>query len=277
MARPLIFGPCAMLGSYDENAVFSSIDKYGRYAFGQQGKITQWNMARLADCLLPLLLEFSHEEGDSSKEQQALEKVAAVIHQYNAKFETAYYAMYTNKLGLEAVNSDNNALIDSLLAIMQSKGLDYTQTFHRLTQSLTDFVKAEALKSELGDWYETWLCALNNANVQQKVNTQGKTNIQDKVNTQGKVNAAQSLMSKNNPVVIPRNHHVEVILVRCEEAIADNLADNSQQRAVNDDINCIVDEFFEVLRSPYQELESTKIFQDTPKDGDRYYQTFCGT
>jgi len=274
------FGPCAMLGIYDENAVFSSIDEYGRYAFTNQAKIAQWNMARLADCLLPLLLECSDGKRDEksdksgySKEQEsrAVAKVEAVIHQYTHKFEQAYYAMYANKLGLDAANSDNHDLIDGLLAIMQTKGLDYTQTFHRLTQSLTQSltgkVKAEALKNELGEWYETWLCALNSTNSA----VQHKVNIQDKVNIQ--VKAAQTLMSKSNPVVIPRNHHVEAILTRCEEAINDD----SQQVAANDSINHIVNEFLTVLQSPYQELDSTKNFQDTPEDGDQYYQTFCGT
>lgn len=254
------FGPCAMLGIYDENAVFSSIDEYGRYAFANQSKIAQWNMARLADCLLPLLIAFSNENGSSTEQgSRAVAKVEAVIHQYTDKFSQAYYAMYANKLGLGAANSDNNVLIDDLLAIMQTKGLDYTQTFHRLTQSLTNFVKAEELKIELGEWYETWLCAFKKAKT--------KANIQHNVKT------AQALMSKNNPVVIPRNHHVESILARCEEVIHDD----SQQTSASDSVNTIVSEFLTVLQSPYQELDATESFQDTPEDGDQYYQTFCGT
>ncbi len=271
------FGPCAMLGSYDENAVFSSIDEYGRYAFANQAKIAQWNMARLADCLLPLLLEFSDGKGNEngcSKEQEsrAVAKVEAVIHQYTDKFEQAYYTMYANKLGLEAASSDNNTLIDDLLAIMQTHGLDYTQTFHRLTQSLTDLVKAEALKTELGEWYETWLRILKESIIEKNILKESTVKNTDEL-VQQQYKVVQTLMSKNNPVVIPRNHHVEAILARCEEAIADH----SQQVAANGDINNIVNEFLTVLLSPYQELNTTKNFQDTPKDGDRYYQTFCGT
>lgn len=257
------FGPCAMMGSYDEKAVFSSIDEYGRYAFGNQGKIAQWNMARLADCLLPLLLECQSNSGDGTtskkeQEQRAIEKVEVVIHQYMNKFDKAYYAMYASKLGLCNVNSDTKALINDLLAKMQTQGLDYTQTFFRLTQSLTNSAIADKLKTELGDWYQVWLSTLEKINLSAQLNC---------------IEGAQILMSKNNPVVIPRNHHVEAILTRCEEAIIDD----SQQLSMSETINNITGEFLDVLRSPYCELDVTKNYQDTPADDDRYYQTFCGT
>ena len=77
----LDFGPCAMLGKYNENEVFSSIDEYGRYAFGNQGKIAQWNMARLADCLIPLLIAAGDTKlSKKEQEQQALTKVETLIH-----------------------------------------------------------------------------------------------------------------------------------------------------------------------------------------------------
>lgn len=261
------FGPCAMMGSYHEKAVFSSIDEYGRYAFGSQGKIAQWNMARLADCLLPLITECQIEPCDESlsiedkkqaQQQLALEKLEKIIHQYSSKFEVAYYAMYANKLGMSQIYSAHKVLIDSLLEIMQTKRLDYTQTFYRLTQSLKDKIIADELKAELGDWYSTWLSVIE------------KTNYNDQDNN---IEAALAIMSKNNPVVIPRNHHVEQILSRCEDA----LANSSTQLSANGSIDSIVAEFLTVLRSPYCELDATKNYQDAPADGDRYYQTFCGT
>lgn len=276
------FGPCAMMGSYDENAVFSSIDEYGRYAYGNQGKIAQWNMARLADCLLPLLIDFSDgkssdEKGTEQKikqeikqeiKKQALEKVEKVIHQYTTKFDTAYYVMYAKKLGMTKVNSLAKTLIDNLLTIMQTQHLDYTQTFHYLTQSLTDPLKhntkkegekegsteKDKLSSTLSDWYTSWIATLKQVNISKQ--------------------EAKNLMTKNNPVVIPRNHHIEVLLARCEHAI-----DNSKQHLISENIVVlsIVDEFLHVIRSPYQTLDATKNYQDIPKDNDKYYQTFCGT
>ena len=262
------FGPCAMMGDYDENAVFSSIDEYGRYAFSNQGKIAQWNMARLADCLLPLLIGFikdttkenDNDENDSEQalEQQALTKIEELIHQYTTKFDEAYYVMYANKIGMNESCSVSKTLVDGLLAIMQKQSLDYTHTFHQLTQSLTDSEQAEQLKSVLGGWYATWLSALKQVDVKPKQNT---------------IQIAQALMAKNNPVVIPRNHHVEAILTRCEEAIATDV----QQLSPFDTINSIVGEFLRVLHSPYHELDGTEKYQDAPADGNSCYQTFCGT
>jgi len=266
------FGPCAMMGSYDEKAVFSSIDEYGRYAFGDQGKIAQWNMARLADCLLPLLQPLLHQcnvesgnESSNKKEQEqlALEKIETVIHQYKDKFDEAYYAMYFSKLGIAKSNTDNQLLVDNLLSIMQTKKLDYTQTFYQLTQSLTNSDKAKDLTVELGDWYARWLSTL-----EQQYNSSSADFIVQ----------AQALMAQNNPVVIPRNHHVESILARCESAVEDSAVENSTStQSITETINHIVDEFLSVLRSPYHETAVTKNYQDTPKDDDKYYQTFCGT
>ncbi len=259
----LDYGPCAMMGSYDEKAVFSSIDEYARYAFGNQGKIAQWNMARLADCLLPLLLDCGAESSDgtsSEKEQEqlALQKVEALIHQYSGKFDEAYYAMYAKKLGLGEVNADSKLLVDDLLAIMQRHGLDYTKTFYLLTQSLSNAEQGKRLQTELDDWYDTWLSALKNTNLNSQQNY---------------LKHGQKIMGENNPIVIPRNHHVEAILARCEDVVTDNSSPQMLKEAVNN----IVGEFLSVLRSPYHEVNATKNYQDTPKDDDKYYQTFCGT
>jgi uncharacterized protein YdiU (UPF0061 family) len=266
----LDFGPCAMLGEYNENKVFSSIDEHGRYAFGNQGKIAHWNMARLADCLMPLLIEVGDKElPEEEQAQQALTKVEALIHQYTDKFEFAYFTMYGNKLGIKGSGLNNKALINDLLTIMQTQSLDYTQTFLLLTQSLTDAVKAAALESKLGDWYQTWLVALRQAEPKQDGSQQESPE-------QNSYRQAQSLMRKNNPVVIPRNHHIEAILESCENAITNDLnagITNSKKEVINN----IVSELLEVLRSPYQATEMTKKYQDLPEDGDRYYQTFCGT
>ena len=260
------FGPCAMMGNYDENAVFSSIDEYGRYAFGNQGKIAQWNMARLADCLLPILTDFDDEEindgknndeedSEDEKEQQALEKVEAIIHQYKGKFDDAYYAMYVKKLGMIDINTDNKALVDDLLEIMKTQSLDYTQTFHHLTKSLIDNKKEKELSRKLGNWYEAWLVILE----------------QFKITKQ----KAKNLMIENNPVVIPRNHIVEALLARCEGAVTGSAKQKiADEHAV---ITDILDEFLNVLRSPYVELEATKKYQELAEDNDRYYQTYCGT
>jgi len=270
----LDFGPCAMLGEYNENKVFSSIDEYGRYAFGNQGKIAQWNMARLADCLIPLLTKVSEEQRpEKEQKEQVLTKVEALIHQYTDKFDVEYFTMYCKKLGIDNLGKENAALlkkslISDLLTIMQTQKLDYTQTFYQLTQSLTDDAKAQELQSKLGDWYQRWLVVLGQEELEQESPQQKNS---QKINRQN----AQDLMKKNNPVVIPRNHHIEAVLECCENAIANDLG--CMKSSTKEVITGTVDEFLQVLRSPYQEIEATTKYQELPGDGDRYYQTYCGT
>ena len=124
---------------------------------------------------------------------------------------------------------------------MQEQQLDYTQTFAALTQSLDDEVAANKLRESLGDWYSQWRARLD-----QSTDT---------------IETSRSLMKGKNPVVIPRNHHVEAVLKACE--------DSGNTRAA--------DEFLSVLRSPYNELPNTVNYQDLPVDGDAGYHTFCGT
>jgi uncharacterized protein YdiU (UPF0061 family) len=258
------FGPCAMMGVYDNKASFSSIDEYGRYAFGNQGKIGQWNMARLADCLL-LLLNDAVEKGadlksednnieDEVNQEKALESIEALIHRYTSKFDQAYYAMYAEKLGITDVGVNHITLINDLLAMMQTQKLDYTQTFNALTQSLSDSVKEKALVSELGSWYQSWLDTLTQLSITKP--------------------EAESLMSKSNPLVIPRNHHIEELLDRCELIVTNNMNSNTSNNLTVSDI---VNDFLHVICSPYKELTNTKYYQDAPQDKDQYYQTFCGT
>ena len=246
------FGPCAMMGTYHPGTVYSSIDSQGRYAFANQPNIVQWNMARLAECLLPLV-----DEND----EKALKKIEPLISQFSKNFEQAYFKMCSKKIGFtldvhtdadnaeektaNEVNNEVKDIIKNLLNIMQTQELDYTETFTLLTQSLDDETAAEALKSALGDknsnWVDTWITYLQSHKID--------------------FNSAKKLMEQNNPVVIPRNHHVEAILKECENT-------GKMDK---------VEEFLHVLRSPYTTLPETKAFQDLPEDGDRYYRTFCGT
>ena len=226
------FGPCAMIGIYDPHTVYSSIDTKGRYAYGNQPNITLWNMTRLAECLLPLI---------SNDEKAAIAIVEPLLMQFNQQFEHAYFKMLANKLGLTEIAPSDQIFIAELLEIMKNKRLDYTQLFTDLTQSLDDDNLAHKLKDKLGDWYDRW-----------KVYSGA---------SQENMNIAKALMQTNNPVVIPRNHHVESILKACEET------GNTQA----------ADDFLTVLRSPYNEITNTIHYQDVPMDDDRNYRTFCGT
>ena len=166
-------------------------------------------MARLADCLLLLLNKISEDNSDDEDEvnelkDQLFEKTEAVIHQYNHKYHQAYYQMFANKIGLSNYNEDSILLINDLLSLMKTNKLDYTQTFYSLTKSLTVDKKQYEIVSELECWYSSWLEHLNQ--------------------TEQSLEAALTLMLNNNPVVIPRNHHVEAILERCELVVMSNSA-----------------------------------------------------
>ena len=119
--------------------------------------------------------------------------------------------------------------------------MDYTVTFDHLTKSLMSEALSSEVKNELEDCFDLWQKRLSEQRA-------GPRKVQD-------------LMRRHNPVVIPRNHHVEAAIQACEHTGKATLAEK----------------FLQVLRSPYEELADTSLYQDPPGDGDEDYQTFCGT
>ncbi|NNL43384.1 MAG: YdiU family protein [Desulfobacterales bacterium] len=226
------YGPCAMMGKYDPQTVYSSIDTMGRYAFGNQPAIAQWNLARFAECLLPLI------NADPNK---AIDQVGLVITEFPHRFQQVYLKMMGRKLGLSSFEQEDQKLVFSFLDRLKEKGLDYTITFDLLTKSLISEAAASQMKNELEEDFDLW---------QKRLNQQDATPQE-----------AQELMRQHNPVVIPRNHHVEAAIKECEQTGEVTLAKK----------------FLQVLRSSYAELAQTSQYQDPPSDGDVNYQTFCGT
>tara|TARA_R110002110_G_scaffold415856_2_gene658413 strand:- start:14248 stop:15699 length:1452 start_codon:yes stop_codon:yes gene_type:complete len=226
------FGPCAMMGVYDPDTVFSSIDHHGRYSFGNQSYIAQWNMARLAECLLPLI------DIDGAA---AIDLIEPLILKFPERFNIAYMEMMGLKLGLFNFNSEDEVLVTLLVDLLKKKKMDYTIFFYNLTASLTSNSFESSLRSELGEWYDLWSNRI-------KIQNHTQEEIFD-------------LMTKNNPVVIPRNHHVESIIQDCLTT-----------RTVT-----TANEFLNVLRSPYQTIHQTEKYQDPGQSIDKDYQTFCGT
>ncbi|MEO0034531.1 MAG: hypothetical protein RLZZ501_554 [Pseudomonadota bacterium] len=114
------YGPCAFLDRYHPAMVFSSIDAAGRYAFGHQMACAQWNLARLAEALLPL-------------DPDGLGRAEAVIEAFGATVTARHQAMMGRKLGLAEPRPGDEALIGDLLDWMQRSGADYTNTFRALS------------------------------------------------------------------------------------------------------------------------------------------------
>ncbi|WP_413302684.1 YdiU family protein [Bacillus sp. 1P10SD] len=176
------YGPCAFMDEYSPATVFSSIDREGRYAYGNQPYIAVWNLARFAESLLSLL----HE-----KQDEAVKLAEETLSGYGALFEGAWLAGMRAKLGIFHEEEQDEALVKELLQLMEKHRADYTNTFIALT---FDKQKNNALfvDPKFEHWYEKWQARLERQ--------------------QESKESSHELMRKSNPSVIPRNHRVEEAL-----------------------------------------------------------------
>lgn len=176
------YGPCAFMDAYDPSTVFSSIDQQGRYAYGNQPIIMQWNLARLTEALLPLL------HSDPSK---ALAMGQEAVQAFYTNFQRYWLAGMRAKLGLMTEEASDVALIEGFLNWMHQYQKDFTHTFRLLSSDhlpLETFYRMPAFAA----WYAQWQARLGRQ----------QTEWTD----------VQRLMNAHNPVVIPRNHRVEAVL-----------------------------------------------------------------
>ena len=176
------YGPCAFMDTYDPGTVFSSIDHAGRYAYANQPAITQWNLARLAETLLPLINENAEKARDLAEE---------AINGFGVVYKEKSLSMLRAKVGLFGEQPEDEKLITDLLDWMHQKGADYTNTFLDLTNEAPP--KGESYNSDtFKEWHARWQARVVK-------------------NTQP-LESSLALMRANNPVVIPRNHIVEQAL-----------------------------------------------------------------
>lgn len=181
------YGPCAFMNAYSPSTVFSSIDEQGRYAYGNQPGICQWNLARFAETLLPLL----NPDAD-----QALETARQAIGEFPSLFSDYWLAGMGRKIGLKDAQEEDRSRMDQLLSWMDKSQMDFTTTFRDLT--FQRFEKAEYQSDEFLHWKNGWLERLKSSGIPW--------------------DDAQVLMRKSNPVVIPRNHRVEEALTAAVQA-----------------------------------------------------------
>ena len=176
------YGPCAFMDTYDPGTVFSSIAHTGRYAYANQPAITQWNLARLAETLLPLINENAEKARDLAEE---------AINGFGVVYKEKSLSMLRAKVGLFGEQPEDEKLITDLLDWMHQKGADYTNTFLDLTNEAP--LKGESYNSDtFKEWHARWQARVVK-------------------NTQP-LESSLALMRANNPVVIPRNHIVEQAL-----------------------------------------------------------------
>jgi len=117
------FGPCAFMDAYDPSTVFSSIDHMGRYAYANQPAAAQWNLARLAETLLPLI------DSDSGR---AIRSATEAVGEFSTEFEAQWLAGMRRKLGLFSEEDSDPGLVRKLLDVMQHSSADFTVTFRHL-------------------------------------------------------------------------------------------------------------------------------------------------
>jgi uncharacterized protein YdiU (UPF0061 family) len=176
------YGPCAFMDAYDPNTVFSSIDHNGRYAYGRQPQIAQWNLARFAETLVPLI----HEDP-----QEAVSMANEAISGFSNTFRHYWLAGMRAKLGLLNQEDDDGALVEDLLDCMHRHGADFTNTFRDLSSgSLPEASVFQA--PDFTQWFERWQARLKRQPDSRE--------------------ASRRLMNNHNPAVIPRNHRVEEAL-----------------------------------------------------------------
>ena len=181
------YGPCAFMDHYNAKTVFSSIDKFGRYSYSNQPKITKWNLARFAECLIPLI----DEDEDSS-----IKKASEVIDNFEKIYEKKWLNMMRDKLGLFGEDKEDKKLINDLLNWMELNKIDYTNTFCYLMNVKTPEINCYKT-NEFIHWINRWKKRLN-----LKENSSSKY---------------LDLMRNSNPIVIPRNHKVEEALNAANE------------------------------------------------------------
>jgi uncharacterized protein YdiU (UPF0061 family) len=179
------FGPCAFMDEYDPATVFSSIDRRGRYAYGNQPAAAQWNLARFAETLLPFI------DADADR---AVQLATGVIEEFSREFGDQWLAVMRRKLGLFTEEEGDGALIEGLLGAMQRDHSDFTLTFRRLcaaAESETEQVGLDAA------WLSQWRARM--AREPQSASEHA------------------ACMRLVNPLFIPRNHRIEAAIVAAVE------------------------------------------------------------
>ena len=175
------YGPCAFMDHYDANTVFSSIDTQGRYSFANQPSIIQWNLVRLAECLLPLI---------DKDEKRSIEIAQNLINTFSSLFKDKWLQMMKKKLGIKDQSEDDEELINNLIKWMQQKKPDFTNTFCNL-MNYDHADDKEFEDDEFNNWKREW-----------KKRVESKEYL--------------DVMISCNPTLIPRNYLVEEALSEAE-------------------------------------------------------------
>ena len=232
------FGPCAFMDLYDPATTFSAIDEFGRYASVNQPTIAQWNLARFAETLLPLL---------DPNPERAVELASEAISAFTSSYQEHWLAGMRDKLGISGNEEGDLDLVRELLQAMHENAADFTLTFRRLCAAAEDETADAEVRGLFAnpDAYDSWAARWRS-----------RLAVDER-----DPNARAEAMRAVNPAFIPRNHRVENAL----DAAIDNA-----------DFSPFV-ELLTVLSRPYQDQSAFADYANPAQAGERVFRTFCGT
>ena len=238
------YGPCAFMEAYDPQAVFSSIDHQGRYAYRNQPLIAQWNLARLAETLLPLMVG----DGGEAEAERAVAEATAVLEDFSRQYQAALLQGQRAKLGLAPQGDDaaDIELANAWLELLHAQQVDFTLAWRRLADAAAGneapLRALFATPAAPDAWLARWRRRLEGE-------------------PQEQAGARAERMRRASPWIIPRNHRVEEAL---EAATLGDLGPFERLLAA--------------LRRPYEEdPANARYAEPAPAAVTAGYQTFCGT
>ncbi|HEX2592334.1 MAG TPA: YdiU family protein [Rhizomicrobium sp.] len=233
------YGPCAFMDTFHPAMVYSSIDQMGRYAYGNQPGIVQWNLAQFAQALIPIM---------SDDQEAALKSAQEAIDAFPALFKAAYLATLRKKIGLAVEQENDGKLAQDLLKRMADSGVDFTLAFRRLSACTLQPSSADDAvrdlfhdKASIDEWLGLW-----------------RTRLADE--TRGDAER-QTAMRQTNPAYIARNHRVEQVIAAAQE---------------HGDFGPL-ETLLQALSEPFVERPGFKAYMEPPKPDEVVRQTFCGT
>jgi uncharacterized protein YdiU (UPF0061 family) len=232
------YGPCAFMEAYDPKTVFSSIDEGGRYAYGNQPLAAQWNFARFAEAVLPLI--------DEEDPDRAVGPASEIVEQFEQHYQSDWLDGMRRKLGLDQPKEDDLQLVNDWLQLLHSESIDFTLGFRALAEVADG--KRERLERLSGEQsnIEPWL-----ARWQAQISSSSLTGEQ----------RAQSML-RVNPIYIARNHLVEAALSAASE---------------REDLEPF-ERLLQALANPFEERKGfADLVEPAPAEVTACYQTFCGT
>ena len=178
------YGPCAFMDTYDSKKVFSSIDTNGRYSFKNQPYVAQWNIARLAETLLPLIDEDLN---------RSIVKATEIVESFNTTFDDYWLKGMRLKLGITNDFPEDQSLAIEFLEIIEENKLDFTKSFL-------------IINDDISEDYSSWV-----------KNDTRALNWYQKLQLRKEKNAKYETSKLINPKVIPRNHLVEEAILSAYE------------------------------------------------------------